>query len=244
MTESAVTPTLHAVQRSTFGHQVGQLRRSGSVPAVMYGNKKESSSLVLNTREFDKLYAHAGTTTLINLVVGEDKPVKVLVHDLQRDPTTRRTIHIDFYQVNLKEKLHTEIPLEFVGTADVIELDGATFITVKDHVNVECLPEDLVQHIEVDISGLKTFDDTLHISDIIVPAGITIMDEVEETIASLAAPRSDEELAALDEVPEVEDAAAIEAEHGGEEVVEGEEGAEGEGENKPEAAAEDKDKKE
>ena len=205
------TPTLSASIRTVIGKQVKQMRLEGSIPAVVYGNHIESSSLTLNERDFAKLYKQTGTTTLVNLVINDQKPIKVLVHKVQYHPVKRVPTHVDFYQVNLKEKLKTEIPLEFTGVSDAVEVEGGTLTIIKDAVEVECLPEALIQHFTIDISSLKTFDDTLHVSDIVVPAGIEILTEGDEMIAQVTPPRSDEELEALDEAP-VEDISAVEVE--------------------------------
>lgn len=199
MSAHADTPTLQADSREVTGKQVKQLRNSGLVPAVLYGQEQPTTSLSLDAATFTKLYHQVGNTTLINLTVDKKAPVKVLVHDVQINPVHRSITHVDFYQVNLKEKLRTEIPLSYVGTSDAVEVEGGIFIAVKNEVNVECLPEDLVHEIEVDISSLKAFNDSLHVKDIKAPNGIVILDEADEMLASITEPRSQEEIDALDE---------------------------------------------
>lgn len=199
---ASTTPTLTAQSRTLTGRKVRTLRNEGQIPAVVYGHNQDSLSLTLDQHSFEKLYSESGSTTLINLSVDEKTPVKVLIHDVQTDPLKHRITHADLYQVNLKEKLTTEIPLSFIGVADAVDILGGIFLTVRSEVEIECLPDDLVQELEVDISKLKTFDDSLTVADLVVPKGITILTEAEQVLASVTEPISEEELAALDEVPE------------------------------------------
>jgi large subunit ribosomal protein L25 len=200
--QSASTPTLDAQSRTLTGRKVRSLRNEGKIPAVMYGHNKESLSLTLDQRTFEKLYHQSGSTTLISLSVDGKTPVKVLIHDVQVNALRHNITHADLYQVNLKEKLTTEIPVNFVGVADAVDILGGIFLTVRSVVEIECLPEDLVQELDADISLLKTFDDSLTVANLVVPKGIVILTDPEQVIASVTEPISEEELAALDEVPE------------------------------------------
>lgn len=202
MTAQTTTPSLAASSRSEIGKQLRQLRSAGSLPAVMYGHKKETQSITVNEREFRKLYAEVGGSTLVNLKVDDEKAVKVLIHEVQQTAIRNDVLHVDFYQVNLKEKLRTSVPLEFVGVSDAVESLDGTFIATKDEVEIECLPDNLIQRIEVDISVLKTFEDAIHVSDLVVPENILIIDEADEMVASVTEPISQEELDALEEKPE------------------------------------------
>lgn len=195
----------------------------------LYGEGIAAAAVTIENKEVTRLMAEHGTTTLVDLVVDDKAPVKVLFREPQYHPVTHTLLHLDLFKVNLKEKITTEVPLEFVGeSAAVIDLAG-TLITSKDSVEVECLPADLPHELTVDISKLATFEDTLHVSDIVVPAGVVILDEPEETLASVAEPRSEEELAALNETVE-EDVEGVEVEEKGKEDEEGGEAAAPEGE--------------
>lgn len=208
MSAQTSTPTFGATLRENLGRKTKQLRRDGFLPAVIYGNVKENRNLSLDAHSFEKLFHQVGFTTLIDLTIEDEKPIKVLVQDAQEDALKGTLRHVDFYAVNLKEKLQTEIPLQFVGVADAVEILGGIFLTIKDAVEIECLPEDLPQHLEVDITSLKTFEDALRIKDIVTPKGVTILGDPEDSIASVSEPISEAELAKLDEeveaTPEVE----------------------------------------
>lgn len=197
-----------------------KIRKNKKIPAVIYGADFENLAIFVDELEFNKVFEQAGESSLINLNIEKAKTEKVLVHDVQRDPIKLNVIHIDFYKVNMKEKIKTVIPVVGVGESPaVVDLEG-TLVTNKDEVEVECLPADLIPEIEVDLSVLKTFDDTIHVSDLKVPAGIEILDDPEEVVFLVQPPRSDEELAELEEEVK-EDVDSIEIE--GEKKKEGEE---------------------
>lgn len=220
-------PTLKAEKRDLLGKHVKYLRAEGKTPAVVYGHGVEPVSIVINRNEFDKVYRYAGMNTVVILDLGTEKR-NVLIHEPQLDPLTSDYQHVDFYQVRMDEKTTAEVPLHFVGESDAVkELEG-TLITNLTDVEVECLPLDLPHNITVDISVLKTFDDAIHVKDLKVAANVEILTDAEEVVALVNPPRSEEELAALDEAP-VEDVAAVAVE--GEEKAEGEEGTEGEAAN-------------
>lgn len=199
------------------------VRNDSKIPAIIYGKDFENQKISVDGKIFNKVFTEAGESALIKLKVDDQSPIKVLVSDSQIHPVTGQIIHVDFYKVNMKEKIRTNIPLEMIGESlAVLDLEGS-LVTNKDEVEVECLPNDLVHEIEVDISVLKTFDDVIKVSDLKVPAGIEILDEPEEVVVLVNPPRSEEELEALDEAP-VEDIEAVEVETK-EGAVEGEEEA-------------------
>lgn len=210
------------------------IRNEQKIPAVVYGNDFENKTISIDKLVFNKVYAEAGESSLINLKIDSEPMLKVLVHDIQKDAVTGDIVHIDFYKVNMKEKIRTAIPIVEVGESPaVVDLEGA-FITNKDEVEVECLPADLIPEIEVDISVLKSLDDVVKVSDLKVPAGIEILDDPDEVIFLIQPPRSEEEMAELEEKPE-EDVESVEVE--GEKPA-GEESADGEAGEKTEEKSE------
>jgi large subunit ribosomal protein L25 len=200
-----------------------KIRNDKKIPAVIYGSDFENLAISVDQLEFNKVFEEAGESSLINLNIDDNKMEKVLVQDTQKDPVTLNVTHVDFYKVNMKEKIKTAVPIVEVGDAPaIVDLEG-TLVTNKDEVEVECLPADLIPEIEVDLSVLKTFDDTIHVSDLKVPAGIEILDDPEEVVFLIQPPRSDEELAELEEEVK-EDVESVEVE--GEKKDESEEGDE------------------
>ncbi len=206
--------------------KASKTRAMNQIPGIIYGHGVTNMPIAFDTADFRKLFKNAGTSNLIEVEV-DDKKYKTLIQDLQVHPVTSDVMHVDFFKVNMKEKIHAEIPLSFVGdSAAVINLEGS-LITPIDAIEVECLPGDLVSEIEVDISVLDEFGKDIRISDIKVPAGIEVLSEAEEVVAFVQEPRSEAELESLNEEV-VENVEGIEVENKGEEAP----AAEGEAEGK------------
>lgn len=186
---------LAAKTRSEIGKKVKVLRRQGSLPAILYGHGTDPRPLTINLKDFNKIFADAGSNQLVDLEVDNKTPIKILIHDLQDHPVADDPVHVDLYQVKMTEKLETEIPLEFIGEAPAVKDLEGNLITEKDSLEVRCLPADLVAQFEVDISSLKTFDDVIRVNDIKIPQAIEVLNDPEEIIALVTAPRSEEELA-------------------------------------------------
>ncbi|HUD21015.1 MAG TPA: 50S ribosomal protein L25 [Candidatus Saccharimonadales bacterium] len=222
---------LTATSREVTGKKVKRLRLKGLMPAVVYGHGVDKPmNLSVDQKLFQKVYKKAGTSSLVDLKIDDQKPVKVLFTEPQIHYLTSTPVHADFRAIKMSEKLETAIPINYIGeSAAVVELEG-NFISNKDELNVKCLPGDLIPSIEVDLSILKTFDDQIKVSDLKLPSTIEVLDDSEEVIATVAAPISEEELEAeLAEDKTAEEAAVEELGKTGEE---GEE-TEAEGENPP-----------
>lgn len=192
---------LAAKTREVVGKKVEALRKQGKIPAVLYGHNVKPVNLVVDYPAFEKIYREAGESTLVDLVIDDKEPVKVLIQDHQLDPRTNQFIHVDLHQIRMDEKLHTDIILEFIGESPAVKGYGGILVTNLDHVEVECLPKDLVHEIKVDLSALKTFEDSIHISDIEIPAGITILNDPEDMVALVQPPRTEKELDDLQSKP-------------------------------------------
>ncbi len=228
---------LTATTRDVVGKKVKRSRAKGLIPAVVYGHGIESKPVFVDGKEFKKVYHQAGTSTLVDLAIDDKAPIKVLMHEPQYHYLYNEPIHADMYAVNMTEEIETAIPIHFVGESPAVtELEG-NFISNRDELNIKCLPSNLIPAVEVDISGLKTFEDQIHVSDIKVPETIEVLDDLEEVVALVTAPRSEEELEAeLAEDVDAEKAAVEELAAEGEETTEGE-AAEG-GEQPTEPVAE------
>jgi len=214
------TLNLKANNREITGKKVKGLRRTGFVPAIIYGKKVKSQTLMVDKKEFDKVYKEAGENALVELETESGKE-KVLIVDIQRDPVTYEYLHVDFHKVKLDEKVKTEVPLEFENeeiTPVVKELEGI-LVKEKTEIEVECLPTDIPHNIKVDVMVLKTFEDRVLVSDLKVPANVEILNEADEIVVLAKPPRSEEELEALDQEI-VEDVAKVEVEAKTEEVSE------------------------
>ncbi len=197
--------------RTIQGKHVRNLRRKGVIPAVMYGHGMPTLSIEMNALAFQKIWHTAGESSLIDLAIGDQPPVKAIIHDVQYDPTTNAVAHVDFHQVKMTEKVHVDIPLRFEGEAPAVKEQGGILVKVLDAIAVECLPKDLAKDITVDVSGLKAFDDAIHVRDLSIPAGLTVKNSPDDMVANVEQPRSEAELAALEEKVE-EDVSAVEVE--------------------------------
>lgn len=192
------TIQLSAQTRSLVGRAVRQLRAQDVIPAVMYGHGTETVSLSIPRKTLQQAYEQAGESTLVDLQIDSATPVKVIIHDVQRNGITGRIAHVDFYKVNMKEKITAEVPLVFVGEAAAVKTLGGVLIKNLIKVDVESLPADLPHELTVDISKLATFEDKITVADIQLPAGVTIQAEATEAVALVEPPRSEEELKALE----------------------------------------------
>lgn len=193
--------TLQAVPRKTTGRKNNILRAEGKLPGVVYGHSIEPSSIVLERNEMERVYNKAGESTMLKLEF-EGNSYEVLIQDVQRDPLTGFLTHIDFRKIDMASKLEAVIELVLNGSAPAVKELGGTLVQNLDEVEVEALPNALVREIEVDVSSLKTFDDVVRVKDIQAPEGVEILNNPEQAVASVQPPRSEEELAALDEVVE------------------------------------------
>lgn len=174
------------------------LRASGHVPAVVYGHGIDTQAIQVDTRAFDQLFARAGYTTLIDLAIG-DQIHNVLIREVQFHPIKDIVAHVDFYQVRMDEPVSAEVPLVFTGESPAIKDLGGVFVRNIDALSIEALPKDLPHDIPVDISVLKNFDIVIRVTDLTIPAGVTVQHEVDEVVALVQAPRTEAELDTLSE---------------------------------------------
>lgn len=187
--------TLSAAKRDLVGKQVKQLRADGKLPAVVYGFETENTPLVIDAKLFRKIYREAGTNTLVTLEL-DGKAIKVLIHDIQLDPVYDQVEHVDFYAVNMKEKVETEVPLTFIGVAPAVKELQGNFVENRHEIEISALPTEIPQEIEVDISVLATFDDMIRAKDLKLPTGVELVEDPETTIAFVEEPMSEAELEA------------------------------------------------
>lgn len=199
-----------ALQKRDASEKAKKLRQRSLLPGVIYGHGAENRNVMADYNSFHKAFKAAGESTLLDLEI-EGGIVKALVKDWQVDPLSNRYIHVDFYQVNLKEKLKTEIALNFIGESSAVKAQGGSLVKTLDSVLVECLPTDLVHAIDVDVSVLASFDDMIAVKDLVVPAGIEILESPDAIVAKIEAAMTEEQLKAL-EASSAGDVSAIKTE--------------------------------
>ncbi|MDP4038350.1 MAG: 50S ribosomal protein L25 [bacterium] len=217
---------IKADKRDIVGKRNKILRKEGKIPAIVYGHGFESSKIAIDLKKFIHIFNEAGQSKIISLEIGTGKPLEVLIHEVQEHPTTTKPLHVDFYRIKMDEKIKASVPLHFIGETKAVFEKGGSFITNIEEIEVETLPANLPSKIDVDISVLNDFDKAIHVSDLKLPEGVELLEELEELVAKVEPPRTDEEMAKLEE----EVVEEIPTEEG--EVIEGE-AVEGEGEEKP-----------
>lgn len=218
--------TLQTSSREETGKQTRRLRRDGWVPAIIYGKGETPKQVKVEGKLLEQTYAEAGSNKILQVKIDETGAKNALISDVQHNPLTGHITHADLYLVRMDEKIRTEVPLHFIGESTAVYQQEGTLVKNVETIEVEALPGDLPEAFEVDISVLDDFEKSIHVSDLAVPAGVEVLEEGETLVAKVEPPRSDEELAELDEAP-VEDIPAEEGEEGEEgETAEGEESAE------------------
>lgn len=194
---------LVAQKRTVSGKKNKNLRLSGIVPAVVYGHGIDSEPLELEAKAIERIYRAAGGNKIVGLKVGEGKLRNVLIHDVQHGTARGEITHVDFYVVRMDELLKAEVPVFFTGESDAVFKGEGTLVKGLEMVEVECLPGDLPESLEADISKLDDFEKTITLGDLVIPKGVKLVEEDLTTlVAKVDPPRSDEEMAELDEVVE------------------------------------------
>lgn len=164
-----------------------KIRQEDRIPAVVYGPDIESSSISVDALNFRELYRQAGVSNLIDLEVeNEDGSLIVLVQDLQYDPVKDSVLHIDFKQIPMGEEIEAAIRLEYVGVSPAVKAQGGVLLKELEELEVSCLPEDLVDHIEIDISQLEEIDDTIFVRDLELPDGIDSLHDPDNLVAKVS----------------------------------------------------------
>lgn len=184
--------SLSAKIRKQLGKKVKTLRKKGILPAVLYGPKIKTQSLEIDLKEFEKIYFEAGESSLISLEI-ENKKIPVIIHEVQRDPLTEKPIHVDFYQPSLKEEIVAKVPLIFEGEAPAIKELGGTLVKSITEIEVKTLPQNLPHAIKVDISKLKTFEDSILVKELKLPSGVKILRSLDDIVVSVSPPEKIEE---------------------------------------------------
>jgi len=196
--------TLKASKREIFGRQVKKLRQQKLIPANVFGSHIKSQALTIKFEDFRLVYGEAGDSSIVYLKIdGESKDRPVLVRPPQLHPVTRMPLHIDLREVNLKEKIKTMIEVVLIGEAPATS-QGALIIQLKNEVEVEALPTDLPEKIEVDITGLEKIEDMILAKDLKIDrTKVELQLDDEEVVVKAEAPKEEvvEEEAPAQEIP-------------------------------------------
>ena len=208
---STARPTLAAENRSVLGKAVSRIRRDGRLPAVVFGHGLASTSISVDAHEFDLLRRRIGSNALIDLSIDGKKAHPVLVHGVQVHRVTQRPLHADLFLVRMTEELTVDVQLIPTGESEAVKTGGGTLLHQVEHLRIKALPDHLPQSISYDLSVLATFDDVIHVRDLVIPADVTLLTDPDEIVAKVAAPRVEEVVVAA-EAPAVAEAVAAPAE--------------------------------
>ncbi|RMG64809.1 MAG: 50S ribosomal protein L25 [Chloroflexi bacterium] len=173
---------LRAEIRAAVRSGVNALRRSGKVPAIVYGRNTPNIPIQLDAREVTNTLRKTGHNTLITLhIAGQDAPQMVLTREVQRDPIRRTIQHIDFYAVSMTEKITASIRVMLEGEPEDVKSGVGVLLQERDTLKIECLPSDLIEAVTIDVSKMKV-DDVVRVKDVVVPPGITLLDDPEDEV--------------------------------------------------------------
>ena len=195
-------PVLKTNIRTITGKKVKTLRKEGLLPSSIYGHGMDPVSVQIDAKEFALIFAHTGESGLVDMEL-DGKTMPVLFRNPQYHPVTGFLTHIDCYKVNLKEKITTFVPIEFVGESAAVK-EGKVLVEAVNEVEVEALPTDLPEKIVVDLSKLENIDSEITVADLIVDrAKVEIKNDPTQVIVKVEEPKVEEEPVASEETTEV-----------------------------------------
>lgn len=226
---------LVAETRKLTGRKVKTLRAMGKIPANIYGKDVKSHSIEINEKEFREVFKKVGETAIVEIALGkETRPV--LVHNVQLHPATSEILHVDFLQVNLKEKVTAQIPVELVGESPAEKSGIGTAVLLVQELEVEALPADLPEKFEIDATNLAEVDQVVKVSELKYDKQkIEVKADLESIVAKVEPPQKEEEVVVPAPVEGEEGATEGETPvEGGEQSIEGQE-AKPEGDSQPQS---------
>jgi len=192
------TATLSATLRSESGKGAARaLRRAGSVPAVIYGHKREPMSLSISTRELERLLERVSAeTTVVELSI-DGKVSRTLIREIQKHPYKKQLVHVDFQELVAGEQITVNVPLVIIGTSIGVRSFAGILDQTMRELEVTVDPSAIPNHIDVDVSALN-IGDSIHVRDLVVPAGVTVITDADLSVVVVAAPKVNATDAAAD----------------------------------------------
>jgi large subunit ribosomal protein L25 len=196
---------LNVQKREILGRAVKSLRKKGLIPAELYGHGFNNLHLSVPLRDFSSAFKQAGESSLLKLKIeGEkDKEINVLIHDISRHPLTDEILQVDFYQVRMDEKIRTSVPLHFIGEAPAIKEKDGILVKAMQEIEIEALPVNLPQSIEVDLSPLVDIGASIYVKDIKSDKNVKLLVEPDTVVATVTEKAKEEEVPPAITVEEV-----------------------------------------
>ena len=192
---------LKAELRDVTGKKVKTLRNAGLVPAEVYGQGLDNLTIQIDEKTLRSVLNEAGNTNLIGIKVGRKKAVNTLARHIQYSTIKQDILHVDFYAVNMSETVAVSVPVQFIGEAPAIE-QGGMLVSGLNEIEIEALPGDLPETIDIDITVLTDFGDAIHVGSLNLPEGITVLSSPDSLVVSAQAPRLAEVEEEVEEVGE------------------------------------------
>lgn len=183
--------SLSAALRTETGKGAARaLRREGRIPGIIYGHGREPQALTVDAKELGRLLDQVTESTVIELAL-DGKPTKTLIREVQRHPFKKQFMHIDFQELVAGESIIVRIPLVFRGVAEGVKVGGGIMDTPMRELEVEVDPSNIPDHIDVDVTKM-TIGHALHVSEIVLPPGVKVLDDPDSAVAIVAAPKATE----------------------------------------------------
>lgn len=196
--------SLVAQPRTLIGRKNRSLRAEGNVPAVAYGPALATpKNLSVERASFVRVYKAAGESSVLELQVEGEKALHVLIQDIQVDPIRGEVTHIDFRAIDMNKPVEANVKIVFVGESQALKA-GGTLVQALNALKVRCLPANLPHELTVDMTKLATFEDVVKVKDMAIPANVEVLEAPDATVALVEAPRSEEEMAALNQAVDVD----------------------------------------
>ena len=184
---------LTATRRTVTGKQVGQLRRAGQLPAVVYGPITEPQVIQLDLREATRILRRVHGAQLLDLVV-EGQTHKVLLQDLQRHSIRGTFEHVDFYAVDMSRTIRVHLPINLVGSSYAVVSLSGVLVRGLTELEIECMPADLIVAVEVDLSALKEIGSVISVKNVVLPANIKVLNNPDDMVARVTYQAKEEDL--------------------------------------------------
>jgi len=193
---------LKAEIREEFGKELNsKIRKSGAVPAVVYKKGENALALQVDAKAlFHALHTAAGGNVIITLEIdskGKTKVAKqdktVIIKEIQYHPIKNDILHLDFHEISLTDKINVDIAIETKGEPEGVRNDGGTLDHPLKEINIECLPTDIPERIDVPVESLK-MGETIRVKDLVIPAGVTVLTDLEQAVCSVVHPKAEEEI--------------------------------------------------
>lgn len=177
---------LQTATRKILGKKVKFLRRQGVIPVHLFGHGVESLSLQSEAAQLQRVLAEAGKTKIVSLKLDKDKkPRNVMIRETQRDTLTGELLHVDFYQVRMTEKIQVDIPILLVGEAPALKSKDNMMAQELYNLTIESLPDKIPPSVELDVSSLAEAEQSIHVRDITLAEGITIINDPEHMVVKI-----------------------------------------------------------